>query len=182
VSPRLSSDERAALIEANMQTVRAQAGRYFRSWSRLRAVIDYDDLLQAGCIGLLEALERFDPSLGVPFGAWARHRIRGAILDSIAAMSPGTNVVVFSLEDEYSDPIVSSEASGIERRLTLAALLASLSPREREILAGLLGGDSLRKHAEQLSISECRVSQIKWAAVRKLQQESAPDAPNRKRS
>lgn len=41
------------------------------------------DLISYGHIGLLEARERFDPNYGVELGAYARPRIRGAILDGI---------------------------------------------------------------------------------------------------
>ena len=41
------------------------------------------DLASYGHIGLLEAKERFDPNYGVELGAYARPRIRGAILDGI---------------------------------------------------------------------------------------------------
>jgi len=43
--------------------------------------LDRGELLAAGRLGLVEAAERFDPSTGVPFGAFAIHRIRGAVLD-----------------------------------------------------------------------------------------------------
>lgn len=168
--PLLSSDERAAMITANLETVRALAGRFFRSWSRLRAVIDYEDLLQCGCIGLLDALEKFDPSRSVPFGVWARYRIRGAILDALEAASSG-NAQVFSLEEMTpADPAIPSHAGAIEVRLTLEVLLETLSAREQELIEGLLEGDTLAAHAERLSLTPGRVSQIKSAAVRKLQQ------------
>ena len=45
--------------------------------------IELDDLVAAGREGLLDAARRFDPSLAVPFAAYANMRIRGAILDSV---------------------------------------------------------------------------------------------------
>jgi RNA polymerase sigma factor for flagellar operon FliA len=47
------------------------------------AGLEYDDLVGFGNIGLLQALERFDPSRGVVFQSFAVPRIRGAILDAI---------------------------------------------------------------------------------------------------
>jgi RNA polymerase sigma factor for flagellar operon FliA len=49
--------------------------------------IEFDDLVAAGREGLLDAARRFDPSRGVPFGAYANLRIRGAILDGVRQLS-----------------------------------------------------------------------------------------------
>lgn len=46
-------------------------------------VVDYDDLVSYGTIGLIEAVERFDPERGTPFKVYAVARIRGAILDAL---------------------------------------------------------------------------------------------------
>ena len=43
----------------------------------------HEDLLQVGCLGLLQAVEGFQPVQGVPFEAWARLKIRGAMLDEL---------------------------------------------------------------------------------------------------
>jgi RNA polymerase sigma factor FliA len=45
--------------------------------------VDLDDLVSAGMIGLIEAAERFDPSRGEKFEAFAEFRIRGAMLDEL---------------------------------------------------------------------------------------------------
>ena len=44
-------------------------------------VIDWDDLVSAGTIGLIEAIDRFDPERNIKFTTFATFRIRGAILD-----------------------------------------------------------------------------------------------------
>ena len=49
------------------------------------AVLEYDDLLSAGTIGLIEAVQRYEPSRGTPFMSYAITRIRGAILDAARA-------------------------------------------------------------------------------------------------
>ncbi|MFM2059398.1 MAG: hypothetical protein RLY71_3783 [Pseudomonadota bacterium] len=56
--------------------------------ARLPASVEFDDLVQAGLIGLIglsEALPRFDAAHGVPFEAYATRRIRGAMLDELRA-------------------------------------------------------------------------------------------------
>ncbi|GAA3905158.1 RNA polymerase sigma factor FliA [Halomonas cibimaris] len=50
---------------------------------RLPASIELDDLIQAGTVGLLEALSRFDASQGASFATFASQRIRGAMMDEL---------------------------------------------------------------------------------------------------
>lgn len=53
---------------------------------RLRFAMELEDLMSYGVIGLLKAIERFDPTRGVLLKTYAEHRIRGAILDGVRAM------------------------------------------------------------------------------------------------
>ncbi|CAM3723177.1 sigma-70 family RNA polymerase sigma factor [Parendozoicomonas haliclonae] len=46
-------------------------------------LIDVDDLIQIGFIGLLEAANRYDATTGVPFEAFALTRVRGAMMDEL---------------------------------------------------------------------------------------------------
>lgn len=50
---------------------------------RLPASVDIDDLIQAGGIGLLHTLERYDATHGASFATYAVQRIRGAMLDEL---------------------------------------------------------------------------------------------------
>lgn len=50
---------------------------------RLPASVELDDLLQAGGIGLLHAVERYDALQGTAFTTYAVQRIRGAMLDEL---------------------------------------------------------------------------------------------------
>jgi RNA polymerase sigma factor for flagellar operon FliA len=52
----------------------------------LPSSVDFNDLIGAGVVGLMGALERFDPSLGVKFETFALPRVRGAILDELRAL------------------------------------------------------------------------------------------------
>ena len=51
--------------------------------------LEQSDFEQLAYGGLLEAIDRFDPTRGAPFEAFARHRIRGAIADGLAKSSEG---------------------------------------------------------------------------------------------
>lgn len=51
-----------------------------------RFSLDRDDFVQNAELGLLEALERFDPGRGVDFRAYARSRVRGAVFNGVRNM------------------------------------------------------------------------------------------------
>lgn len=55
--------------------------RHFQK--QLPACVDFNDLVGAGNLGLVEATRRYDPARGTSFDGFARHRIRGAIMDSL---------------------------------------------------------------------------------------------------
>lgn len=48
--------------------------------------IDTEDLISHGNIGLIQAIDRYDPSIGIKFEAYAVTRIRGAIIDAIRSV------------------------------------------------------------------------------------------------
>lgn len=52
---------------------------------RLPSNIELDDLISSGVIGLMDALEKYDPSRDNKFKTYAEFRIRGAILDELRA-------------------------------------------------------------------------------------------------
>ncbi|MDD5404362.1 MAG: RNA polymerase sigma factor FliA [Sulfuricella sp.] len=51
--------------------------------ARLPSCVEVDDLIQAGLIGLLDAVGNYDPSQGAQFETYATQRIRGAMLDEL---------------------------------------------------------------------------------------------------
>ena len=52
---------------------------------RLPPSVDLDDLIGAGLLGLMDAVDRFEEERAIPFEAYARTRIQGAILDALRA-------------------------------------------------------------------------------------------------
>jgi RNA polymerase sigma factor FliA len=51
--------------------------------AKLPASVQLDDIVQAGMIGLLDALNRYEGAFGAQFEAYAAQRVRGAILDEL---------------------------------------------------------------------------------------------------
>jgi RNA polymerase sigma factor FliA len=76
-------NERDEFITRYAPLIKTVAGRLAM---RLPSHIDQDDLMSAGIMGLLDAMEKFDPSKGVAFKSYAEFRIRGAMLDELRAM------------------------------------------------------------------------------------------------
>jgi len=57
-------------------------------WARVPNTVDSADLVSAGTLGLIRAVDGFDPDRGVVFEAFARRCIRGAILDYLRTQDP----------------------------------------------------------------------------------------------
>ena len=75
-----SADAREELVLKCLPMVKALAQR-FAVYSF--PCCDSDDLTSTGVIGLLDALEKYDPVMQTSFKTYAKYRIRGAILDEI---------------------------------------------------------------------------------------------------
>jgi len=72
---------RALLIERHMELTRHIAGNLYAR--RINDSVPFDDYLQFGRVGLLEAVDRYDPARGASFTTFANYRIRGAILNGL---------------------------------------------------------------------------------------------------
>jgi RNA polymerase sigma factor FliA len=79
----MTDDEREAQIRTLLSLVRKIARRI----SRL-VPCDYDDLVGDGSIGLIRAVDNYDPSRGTSLEHYARHLISGAMLNGIRRMDP----------------------------------------------------------------------------------------------
>ncbi|MCU1337402.1 MAG: polymerase, sigma 28 subunit, FliA/WhiG family [Bryobacterales bacterium] len=76
----LSAQEREDLILEHMPQVRLVARRIH---DRLPENVSLDDLVSTGVLGLIAAIDRFDPSRRVHLRTYAEHKIKGGILDSL---------------------------------------------------------------------------------------------------
>jgi RNA polymerase sigma factor for flagellar operon FliA len=73
-------EDRDRILMQQLPQVRFLARRIHE---RLPRHVPLEDLVHAGVIGLIDALNKFDRSKRVRFGSYAKFRIRGAILDSL---------------------------------------------------------------------------------------------------
>jgi RNA polymerase sigma factor FliA len=80
-----SAANRERLFSHYQSLAKNMAARFKRSDAG--AQLEYSELFQLACTGLLESLDRFNSELGVPFRYFANRRISGAILNGIAKHS-----------------------------------------------------------------------------------------------
>ena len=73
-------ETRDQLVMEHLALVKAMASRLAH---RLPSQVELSELVSVGVLGLIDAAGRYKPSLGVPFDAFARRRIHGAMLDSL---------------------------------------------------------------------------------------------------
>lgn len=71
---------RDAVILQHLPLVKAIAVRVHEN---LPVHVDLDDLVHAGILGLFDAVKKYNPDKQVAFSSYAKHRIKGAILDSL---------------------------------------------------------------------------------------------------
>jgi len=76
-------EDRSTLCEAALPLVRRIAGCVLR---RLPPHFAIDDLVGDGSVGLLRAVDRFDPTFGTSFEHWAGRIVRGAIFNGLRRM------------------------------------------------------------------------------------------------
>jgi RNA polymerase sigma factor FliA len=78
-----SDTQRELIIKEFAHVVKAMA---YRLAYRLPAYMDAEDLVSVGIIGLMDAMDKYDPNREAKFKTYAEFRIRGAMLDEIRSM------------------------------------------------------------------------------------------------
>lgn len=173
------------------------------------ALMGRDDIESAAIIGLIDAVDRFDPERGVPFEGYAGLRIRGAILDELRRVDdrsrgerrrarivaedtePGiaaygqTLSLDMLLETGDRDWAADDDESldryeAQDMRSRVESALRCLPPRQRELLARYYGDAlTLRESAERMGISEARACQLHGRAILNLRRELSALVPAR---
>ncbi len=173
-------DARQRLIELHLPLVRALARRFARRGEQ------FEDLVQVGAVGLIKAIDRYDPTRGSSLTAYAVPTIVGEIRrhlrDSTQPLrlprpDGGRRVVVRSVALDADAP--SSRDAGAERGLELgeeraliAAGLRALPRRQRRIVQlHYFANLSQRGIASELGLSQVHVSRLLQDSLGKLRQE-----------
>lgn len=107
--------------------------------ARLPASVEFEDLVQVGIIGLIEAIKQFDPSQGTQFETFASQRIRGAMLDELRRI-------------DWLPRQLRKNAKLIEEAIAKLEQTLGRPPQEAEIAQEL----KLSLADYQLMLSECK--------------------------
>lgn len=122
-----------ALLLEHLPTVRYVARRIYE---RLPQHVDFEELVSAGIVGLIDAAAKFKEDKATQFKTYAQFRIRGAILDSLRSL-------------DWSPRELRRKGRSIEEALRSATQRLQRTPTEIEVAAEL--GVSLQEYQRLLS-------------------------------
>src|SRR6266567_2468049 len=132
VSEVITDDQRERLILEHLPQVRLIARRI---QERLPDNISLEDLISTGVIGLISAIDNFDPLHKVKLKTYAEYKIRGAILDSLRGL-------------DWAPRQKRRQSKQIEAAISVAEQRLHASPSEEEIAREL--GISVDEYHEWL--------------------------------
>jgi RNA polymerase sigma factor for flagellar operon FliA len=121
IAEETATDERERLILEHLPQVRLIARRI---QERLPEHISLEDLISTGVIGLISAIDNFDPKHNVKLKTYAEYKIRGAILDSLRCL-------------DWAPRQKRKRAKQIEAAIAAAEQQVKRAPLEEEIAAQL---------------------------------------------
>jgi len=139
---------RDRLILAYSPLVKYVAGRMSNG---LPAHIEESDLISYGLLGLIGALERFDPDREIKFETYAISRIKGSIIDELRSL-------------DWVPRSVRSKAREIEKVITILEHRLHRAPSDAEIAAELgISEDEFQQSLSQISTTSIVALDELWA-------------------
>jgi len=128
--------DRNALVDEFIPTIKYHAARIKM---RVPPNIEMDDLVSSGIVGLLDAIDRFDPSRGIKFKTYAEFRIRGTMLDYLREM-------------DWFPRSIRQSSTRLQNAYSRLEGLLGRPPEEEEVAADLgITVDELHKKLAMLS-------------------------------
>lgn len=187
----LSSEEEAALWRAFKERGNQQARRrliesyqplVFKQALPYRGFDGVMDLIQEGTVGLIEAVEHYDPRRGVAFSLFAVHRIRGRMCDflkkehesDVACMDASLNGEKggMTFKEALADAAalsVPEQAESDELAGRLQTAMGRLPEKERAVLTGVyLESQPVEAVAEALSVSKSHIYRLQKSGIRRV--------------
>ena len=178
-------DAREKLVMSHMNLVRFLANKFKNRGEPL------DDLIQVGYLGLLKAIDRFDPDRGLEFTTYAtptilgeikRHEVLEAMESSSAYSSVPLEAPAGGADSEDAPSVLDryatedSELDFTDDRLILEEALRDFTPREKEIIEmRFLKGMTQIEIAKELGISQVQVSRLLRRTLKKVQDKIDPE-------
>lgn len=157
---KVSDRQKEKIVEQFLPRVKYYASKYAYA---LPSELSIEDLVSAGIVGLLEAIERYDPSMNATISTFADFRIRGAIIDEVRSMQWASKDARKKLEEvrnAYAEleknfnRIATDEEVAERLNITIDELYKTLSIANTMNMVSLedLG---ISKDGETLDILEC---------------------------
>ena len=172
IKNRRDEDARSRLIESYQPLVFKQALPY-------RTSDQVMDIIQEGTVGLIEAVESFNPDLGVAFSLFAVHRVRGRMKDFLAKEGASADPCIDGLLDEdgvpakerIADPGAGPEEQAESRVLAerLREAMSRLPLKERIVLEEVcLAGGEVKGVADELHLSASHIYRLQRTGIRRI--------------
>lgn len=146
--------------------------------ARLPPCFEFDDLYQAGMMGLLHAAEVFDPRRNDSFPDYAKRRVRGAMYDAVKGRN--YDYAFFREINDANEPrAAASPELTLNESIDQAGVLDrvweafdALDARSRRVLTlHYLKGRTFESLEGRMGVTRGRLSQIHLAAIERLREE-----------
>ena len=165
-------DARRVLIESYQPLVFKQALPY----RRLQNIMD---IVQEGTIGLIEAVEHYNPDLGVAFSLFSVHRIRGRMLNflkkegvvDVACMDAAAIAGGITLKEKLMDtaPSVAEQAEDHELMTRVRQAMDRLPLKEKAVLESIyMQSETATDVADGLQLSTSHIYRLQKSGIRRV--------------
>ena len=164
---------------ARRMLIRSYQPLVFKYAAPYRELDNIMDVIQEGTVGLIEAVESFEPKRGVAFSLFAVHRIRGRIknflkkegMSDVACIDGLTNPDGIPARDLIADSGALPEEQAEQRALVeeLYEAMARLPQKERLVLEGVyLKSGEVGDIAEELHLSASHIYRLQKTGIRRI--------------
>lgn len=131
------------------------------------------DLIQEGTVGLMEAVERYDPSLGVAFSLYALHRVRGRMLNFLR--KNGAEVLLEDGEEEkvfFTEAIPDTAFESADKsvlNMAVSHAVSRLPLKEQDVIRRVyLDEQTAAETADAMDVSTAYVYRLEKRGIRRL--------------
>jgi RNA polymerase sigma factor (sigma-70 family) len=137
-------------LDAYLPLVQSTAWRLHRLHNLPQHI--HEDLVQEGFLGILDAHSRYDSAQGASFGAFARPRVLGAMLDYLNRENRGDCYNQGFAHDHAMQPVEGAVAAR-ESLSMISTALSNLTHRRRKIMEAVVNFESVEEAAEDVAVS-----------------------------